>query len=191
MTVKGALQAVQKPQASSGTHSGGSVTMGAGDASGRGPRSSSSADGGLGWGWRPGTCGSLRPAASSLPASCGVLPWTRHWFGGSDGTPGTSAFAAVGLTSLFLRPPPTSSKGLASTCLAERGWERVTRWTLWSALLLTCLPPRGPVSLGHTIGGHFSCLSPKSLAGPSEAPDGSCQPLGSTLGWGLRLSRQV
>lgn len=36
MTVKGALHEVQKPQASSGTHSGGSVTMRVGDTSGKG-----------------------------------------------------------------------------------------------------------------------------------------------------------
>lgn len=36
MTVKGALHAVQKPQASSGTHSGGSVTTTVGDTSARG-----------------------------------------------------------------------------------------------------------------------------------------------------------
>lgn len=39
------------------------------------------------------------------------------------------------------------------------------------------LPPRDPVSSHHW--GSFLMLAPKSLAGPSETLDGSCQPLGA------------
>ena len=55
MTVKGALHAVQKPQASSGTHSGGSMTTTGGDTSARGTHAVAAVGTG---GWR--VCRSLR-----------------------------------------------------------------------------------------------------------------------------------
>lgn len=65
MTVKGALQAVQKPQASSGTHSGGSVTMRMGDTSARGTTRQLQW-GPLGW---TGAGGPRRAGAAGRPAA--------------------------------------------------------------------------------------------------------------------------
>lgn len=74
ITVKGALHAVQKPQASSGTHSGGSGTRRGVRVSQRGPRSG---DGGSRWagvGGRPRQVGVPVPSAGWAPAAPARLP---------------------------------------------------------------------------------------------------------------------